>query len=187
LLEKAVQAYSKCVSMADVLKYEDEWTKRSNQRLTELVARGADAATARAAISTDSTWKVAGLVNDLGWMSAGYNDSDWLQARDVTPVQASGNDLLNGGGRRIWGNPGDSRVYLRSQVDVVSVPASQLVKVESSGAWVLWMNGNEIAKGNGGTSTILEVASALVRGTNILAVSVDRGDDGRDYFSITSQ
>ena len=182
-----MQAYSKCVSMADALKYEDEWTKRSNQRLTELVARGADAATARAAISTDSTWKVTGLVGDERWMSAGYNDSDWLQARDVTPSSTAPNDLLNGGGRQIWGNTGDSKVYLRTQVDVPTVPASQNIKVDASGAWVLWINGKEAARGVAGKSSTLDVAFYLARGTNIMAVQADSGDDGRDYFSITSQ
>jgi len=187
LVEKAIQAYSKCVSMADALKYEDEWTKRSGERLTELVARGADAATARAAISTDSTWKVAGLVSDPTWMTAGFNDADWLQARDVTPTAASGNDLLNGGGRRIWGSPGDSKVYLRSRLDITSVPADQTIKVDASGAWVLWINGKEVAQGEGGKSGVLDVASALIRGNNILAVQITSGDDGKDYFSITSQ
>jgi TolA-binding protein len=187
LIEKAIQAYSKCVSMADALKYEDEWTKRSTQRLTELVARGADAATARAAISTDSTWKAAGLVSDSTWVTAGFDDADWSQARDVTPVAASGNDLLNGGGRQIWGSPGDSKVYLRSRLEVSTVPASQPIVVDASGAWQMWINGSEVARGVAGKSNILNVAPDLVRGTNTVAVQVETGGRSRDYFTITSQ
>jgi hypothetical protein len=110
-----------------------------------------------------------------------------VQARDVSPVQASGSDLLNSGGRYIWGSPGDSKIYLRSQVVITAVPVSQPIKVDASGAWVLWINGREVARGEGGKPDVLDVASSLAKGINILAVQVETGDDGKDYFSITSQ
>lgn len=187
LVDKAVGAYSKCVGLGEYLKYEDEWTKKSKARLNELGSRGGEKSLARAALTSDVTWKATGLVSDSTWNTSGYNDSTWSQARDVSTASTNGNSLLGSSAIAIWSAEGDSKAHLRSRANLNALPVSHNVTVNASGKWILYINGKAALQGDGVLPVTGDIASSLIKGENTIAVEVAANAEGRGFFTLSSQ
>ncbi|MBM4012653.1 MAG: hypothetical protein FJ286_14990, partial [Planctomycetes bacterium] len=130
-------------------------------------------------IETDASWKVSAADPGSDWTMAAFDDAAFVSASQTGSISVDGSSL-----QRIWTSAVESPVWLRKTVALEGRPATALLDAFADDDMELFVNGVRFvndANRSPTTGTDIDVTSALVAGTNVIAARVTNAGGDRGF------